>query len=124
MKKTKTKLTKVKIKGQSFYCVTRPKLGKGRVTPLGYRKLLARARRAAGIQTWPNNALRHGFASYYLAHFKKAGAAELALELGHTNTNLVFQHYRELVKPKDGKRYWSIVPETKRANIVPLAKAA
>jgi integrase len=97
---------------------------RGPVTPSGYRKLLARARRAAGIKTWPNNALRHGFASYCLAHFKKAGAAELALELGHTNANLVFQHYRQLVKPKDAKQYWNIMPETKSANIVPLAKAA
>jgi len=96
----------------------------GPVTPCGYRKLLSRSRRAAGIQTWPNNALRHSFASYYLAHFKKAGAAELALELGHTNANLVFQHYRELVKPKEGKRYWSIVPQTESANIVALATAA
>jgi integrase len=96
----------------------------GPVTPAGYRKLLAKARRAAGIQTWPNNALRHSFASYYLAHFKKAGAAELALELGHTNPNLVFQHYRQLVKPQAGKQYWNIVPETKSAKIVPLEKAA
>jgi integrase len=96
----------------------------GPVTPSNHRKLLERARRAAGIQRWPNNALRHSFVNYYLAHFKKAGAAELALELGHTNANLIFQHYRQLVKPQDAKRYWRIVPETKRANIVPLAKAA
>jgi integrase len=68
--------------------------------------------------------LRRSFASYYLAHFKKAGAAELALELGHTNASLVFQHYRELVKSKEGKRYWSIVPQPEGANIVPLVKAA
>jgi len=96
----------------------------GPATPPNHRKLLERARRAAGIQTWPNNALRHSFASYYLAHFKKAGVAELAQELGHTDANLIFQHYRQLVKPTDGKRYWSIVPEPKNAKIVPLTKAA
>ena len=96
----------------------------GPVTPSNHRKLLERARRAAGIQKWPSNALRHGFVSYYLAHFKKAGAAELALELGHTNANLIFQHYRQLVKPQDAKRYWSIVPQTESANIIPLTKAA
>jgi integrase len=96
----------------------------GPVTPCGYRRLLARARRAAGIRTWPNNALRHSFASYYLAHFKKAGAAELARELGHTNANLVFQHYFQLVKPTDGKRYWDIVPENSPAEIERLTKAA
>ena len=85
----------------------------GPVTPSNHRKLLERARRAAGIQKWPSNALRHGFVSYYLAHFKKAGAAELALELGHKNANLIFQHYRQLVKPQDAKRYWSIVTRGK-----------
>jgi integrase len=96
----------------------------GRVAPPNFRKLLDKAREAAGIQTWPNNALRHSFASYYLAHFKKAGAAELALEMGHTSTNLVFQHYRELVKPKEAKRYWNIVPQTKSENIVAFEEAA
>jgi len=97
---------------------------RGAVAPIGYRKLLDRARRAAGIQVWPNNALRHSFASYHLAHFKKAGVAELSLEMGHTNADLVFQHYRELVKPKDAKRYWNIVPAGKHEKIITLAKAA
>jgi integrase len=96
----------------------------GRVTPIGYRKLLKKARNAAGIKTWPNNALRHGFASYYLAHFKRAGAAELALELGHTNSNLVFQHYRQLVRPKEAKRYWSLAPNDTGRKIVGFPKAA
>jgi integrase len=114
----------VKIKPNLLLWLKPYAKSRGPVTPSNHRKLLERARRAAGIKTWPNNALRHSFASYYLAHFKKAGAAELALELGHTNANLVFQHYRQLVKPQNGKQYWSIVPETKRANILHLAKAA
>jgi hypothetical protein len=62
----------------------------GQIAPPDYCKLLDAARKAADIQKWPNNALRHGFASYYLAHFKKAGVAELASEMGQTNANLVF----------------------------------
>jgi integrase len=93
----------------------------GPVAPPNFRKLFERAQKAAGIKDWPNNALRHSFASYYLAHFKKAGAAELALEMGHTNANLVFQHYRELVKPSEAKRYWNIVPESRDGKIVPFA---
>ena len=96
----------------------------GPVTPPGYRKLLEKARKTAGITTWPNNALRHGFASYYLAHFKKAGATELALELGHTNSNLVFQHYRQLVRPNEAKRYWHLFPDGKGKNIVAFSRAA
>jgi integrase len=96
----------------------------GSVTPPNFRKLLDKAREAARIQTWPNNALRHSFASYYLAHFKKAGTAELALEMGHTDANLIFQHYRELVKPEAAKRYWNILPKTKSDNIVAFERAA
>jgi integrase len=96
----------------------------GNVTPTGYRKLLQKARKNAGIKTWPSNALRHSFASYYLAHFNKAGAAELALEMGHTNANLVFQHYRQLVKPREAKRYWSIRPAAGNVKIVQLRRAA
>lgn len=80
----------------------------GNVTPPGYRLLLESAREKAGIAEWPQNALRHGFASYHLAWFNDAAA--LALELGHKNSNLVFQHYRQLVKPKQAERYWKIAP--------------
>ncbi len=83
---------------------------KGAVAPGNYRELLDTARKAAGIEDWPQNALRHSFASYHLARFSDAAA--LALELGHTNSNLVFQHYREVVKPKDAERYWNIKPAT------------
>jgi integrase len=97
---------------------------RGAVTPPDYREQLDKAREDAGVQTWPNNALRHSFASYYIAHFKKAGAAELALELGHTNSNLVFQHYRQLVRPREAKRYWSLVPTATGRKIIRLVQAA
>jgi integrase len=88
----------------------------GDVTPPNYRELLDSARDAAGIHEWPQNALRHGFASYHLAQFNDAAA--LALELGHTNSNLVFQHYRQLVKPKQAERYWKIAPASGGKHIV------
>jgi integrase len=88
----------------------------GDVTPPNYRELLDSAREAAGIHEWPQNALRHGFASYHLAQFNDAAA--LALELGHTNSNLVFQHYRQLVKPKQAERYWKIAPASGGKHIV------
>jgi Phage integrase family. len=82
----------------------------GKVTPCNFPRHLDKAREAAGIVDWPNNALRHSFASYHLAHFRKQN--ELALEMGHTNADTLFNHYRELVKPKDAERYWSIAPTT------------
>jgi integrase len=81
---------------------------KGNVTPEDFNKHFIQARAAAGINDWPDNALRHSFASYHLAHFKNA--ASTALELGHHDSRITFAHYRELVKPKEAERYWSIRP--------------
>jgi integrase len=58
---------------------------------------------------WPNNGLRHSFASYHLAQHQNA--AQLALEMGHTTTRMIFENYRELVTPEAAALYWSIVPE-------------
>ena len=93
----------------------------GNVTPLNYRVLLESARDAAGISEWPQNALRHSFASYHLARFNDAAA--LSLELGHTNAQLVFQHYRQLVKPKQAERYWKIAPAVAGKKVVQFAAA-
>ncbi len=95
---------------------------KGNVTPgENFRQLFDQARVAAGIDEWPDNALRHSFASYHLAHFRDAKA--LALEMGHTNEDMIFTNYRQLVKPKEAERYWSIRPETME-KIVPMKAVA
>lgn len=91
----------------------------GNVTPPNYRELLDAVREAAGIEEWPHNALRHSFASYHLARFKDAAA--LALELGHTNSNLVFQHYRQLVRPKQAEEYWKLAPLSSDKKVVHFA---
>ena len=94
---------------------------RGNVTPPKYRDLLDAARESAKIN-WPNNALRHSYASYHLARFNDAAA--LALELGHTNSNLVFQHYRQIVRPTEAKRYWKLAPaKGKSRTIVDFAVA-
>lgn len=80
----------------------------GPVIPLNLRWLLVDARERAGLSRWPSNALRHSYASYHLAHFNDAAA--LALQMGHTNTAMIFQHYREVVKPREAARYWEIMP--------------
>ena len=57
---------------------------------------------------WPENGLRHSYASYHLANFKDASA--LSLEMGHTGPQMIFGHYRELVSPEKAQRYWEIRP--------------
>ena|SRR5215472_730630 len=90
---------------------------KGNVTSEDFRKQFDVARLAAGIIEWPDNALRHSFASYHLAHFEDA--ASTALQLGHHDSRVTSAHYRELVRPKDAERYWNIKPET-TTKVVPL----
>jgi integrase len=93
---------------------------KGNVTPeSGFRQSFEQAREAAGITEWPDNALRHSFASYHLAHFKNA--ASTALELGHHDSRITFAHYRELVKPKETERYWNIKPAAS-TKVLPLVR--
>jgi integrase len=82
-----------------------------------FRKQLDDARAAAGITEWPDNALRHSFASYHLAHFKNAAAT--AMECGHHDSRITYRHYRELVTPKEAERFWNIRPATKN-NVVQL----
>jgi integrase len=95
----------------------------GPVSPPGLRKLELETRQRAKITDWPANALRHGFASYHLAHFKNA--AELALEMGHTNQQMIFDHYRQLVRPADAARYWKISPASAaKGKIVAISAAA
>src|SRR6266436_8678119 len=91
---------------------------KGNVTPReNFRQLFDTTRLTAGIDEWPDNGLRHSFASYHLAHFKDAKA--LALEMGHTNEDMIFTNYRQLVKPKEAERYWKIGPAINE-KVVPL----
>jgi site-specific recombinase XerD len=81
---------------------------RGPVCPDNLRKRIDVDREKAQIQEgWPPNALRHSFGSYHLAHFKDAAA--LALQMGNS-PEVIFRHYRELVKPKEAARYWQIKP--------------
>ena len=91
---------------------------KGNVAPQGnFRELFDAAREAAGITEWPSNGLRHSFGSYHLAHFNDVNA--LALEMGNS-PEMIFNHYRELVTPKDAERYWSLKPVKRSRKIVSM----
>lgn len=70
------------------------------------------------LKPWPSNGLRHSFTSYHLAHF--GDAARLALELGHTNQELLFRHYRELVTPEQAAKWWDIRP-AEQPNLIAIS---
>jgi integrase len=91
---------------------------RGPVTSDDFSKQFDQARAAAGITKWPSNALRHSYASYHLAHFKDQNS--LALEMGHTDSGMIFEHYRQLVRPKEAAAYWDIRPSKASKKIVQL----
>jgi integrase len=74
--------------------------------------------------SWKHNALRHSFISYRLAQVQNT--AQVALEAGNS-PQMVFQHYRELVRPADAEKWFAITPDTvpkPERKIIPLAKVA
>ena len=61
----------------------------------------------AKMVKWKKNALRHSFISYRVA--ETHDVAKVALEAGNS-PQIIFQHYRELVQPKEAKAWFGIKP--------------
>jgi integrase/recombinase XerD len=95
----------------------------GRVAPPNLRKLRLRTMKNAGINHWPQDVLRHSFASAHYAAYKNP--AHTALLLGHRDQNMLLTHYRDLMKPTDAKRYWTIVPKSAgEGNVITFSRQA
>jgi integrase len=78
------------------------------VAPDNFRKRKAEDKAAAGLRhSWPTNAMRHSFGSYWLAKFNDVNA--LALQMGNSPT-VIEKHYKRAVRPKEAERYWQIAP--------------
>jgi integrase len=90
----------------------------GAVVPGNSRKKLDSVRKAAGLERWSQNGLRHSFASYRLAATNDA--ATVAAELGHSTAQMLYSTYRELVIPEEAERYWLISPKPGATNVIPL----
>ena len=88
----------------------------GRVVPAAARAKIERARTAAGLKRWPNNGLRHSFASYRLAAI--GDAPRVAHELGHASPQMLYSTYREVVRPEEADRYWQLEPVAEAGNVV------
>ena len=80
----------------------------GPVTPPNIRKIREAAQCKIGLTQWPQDGLRHSYASYHLAHFKNIN--ELATQMGHTDTKLIFRHYRSVVTKDEAANFWKIEP--------------
>ena len=79
---------------------------------------------------WKHNALRHSFISYRVAETQNVN--QVALEAGNS-PQMIFRHYRELVRPADAKKWSTITKQSvtaakveweKHSKIIALPKAA
>jgi integrase len=70
------------------------------------RPQIAAARLCEGFE-WQENGLRHSYISYRLAILHDT--ARVALEAGNS-PEMIFEHYRELVKPETAKAWFSVLP--------------
>lgn len=69
---------------------------------------------------WKHNTLRHSFISYRVADIQNV--AQVALEAGNS-PQMIFRHYRELVRPAEAKTWFALAPGGK-GKVVEMRKAA
>ena len=83
--------------------------GKGKLVPVTAREfhyLRTDIAQALGWPAWPDNGLRHSFATYHLAVSKNAG--KTAYQMGHTNPSMVQRVYAVPARKADGAAWWAI----------------
>jgi integrase len=83
--------------------------GKGKLVPGTAREfhyLRTDIAQALGWPAWPDNCLRHSFATYHLAVSKNAG--KTAYQMGHTNPAMVQRVYAVPARKADGAAWWAI----------------
>jgi integrase len=91
---------------------------RGSVLPLGSETA---AEEGWAPFAWKHNALRHSFISYRVAQTQNV--AQVALEAGNS-PQMIFKHYRELVRPTEAAKWFGIVPEGEEKVIALPAHAA
>ncbi len=81
----------------------------GPVVPIGEKGFEAARHRLCellGWPRWPQNCLRHSFASYHLAICQDAG--KTAHQLGHSTPQMVHSNYARAVTDKLSRQWWKL----------------
>ena len=79
-----------------------------KICPRNWLRHWRELRRASGWgcgRKWPQDALRHTFASYHLSHFRSY--AELQVEIGHRDATLLRTRYVDQRGVKAPARFWA-----------------
>ena len=96
----------VSVKRDSYYA----RLGRTREAAI--KRLEEAGLPADNLRRWPQDVLRHTFASMHSAAFKNDG--DTSQQLGHGGSLKVFQrHYRDRVEEPQAKAFWELYPLSK-----------
>jgi hypothetical protein len=92
----------------------------GSLLPAETADALREGRRAlattAGV-AWKQNALRHSYASYWLAEYKDID--RLALYLGHVGSlDVLHRYYYRAVRANETKSFWALTPAKRNGKVV------
>ena len=81
---------------------------KGKIIPVASETLHTHRRRACApvLTEWPDNCLRHSFATYHLARAKNAGLT--SYQMGHTSSAMVSRVYAVPAALADWRAWWNI----------------
>ena len=81
---------------------------KGKIIPVASETLHTHRRRACSpvLAEWPDNCLRHSFATYHLAQAKNAGLT--AYQMGHTSSAMVQRVYAVPAALADWQAWWQL----------------
>lgn len=94
-----------------------PGTGDSKKDTKAYCKRFGRVAKAAKITAWENNDTRHSFGSYHFA--LHGNALETSRQLGHKQSDeVLFAHYRALVRPEQAMEFFGLVPPLKADNLV------
>lgn len=85
------------------------------------KSLKEQQRPCINLDKWPNNALRHSFASYRMALV--GNAATVAEECGHS-VRVMREHYRELMAKPEAEAWFSVMPGRDYGNLIGFQKPA
>jgi integrase len=75
-----------------------------------FRDNMDELRKAAELESWPHNGLRHSFGSYHLSFH--GDAIRTAQQMGHRSSDVVYNHYKALVLKTEAEKFWNLKPKT------------
>jgi len=86
----------------------------GSITGSNWARRYKTVRKVAKIHD-RNDVLRHSFASYHLAAFADVNRTRAAM--GHETRDMLFDHYRAVVRKPDAIKFWSVRPDSTEAKM-------